>query len=56
MVKETQLHPAVLCDQVTSPGGTTSRGLEQLAQNAFAGTVIKAVRAASERSRQLGKM
>ena len=56
MVKETALHPAVLADQVTSPGGTTSRGLEQLAQNAFAGTVIKAVRAASERSRQLGKM
>ena len=56
MVKETAMHPAVLCDQVTSPGGTTSRGLEQLAQNAFAGTVIKAVRAASDRSRQLGKM
>ena len=55
MVLESGLHPAVLKDQVTSPGGTTSRGLEKLAEKAFSGTVIQAVRAASARSAELGK-
>ncbi len=55
MVQETGFHPAVLKDQVTSPAGTTIRGLEQMASNAFDGTVIAAVRAAAERSRELGK-
>ena len=55
MVLETNIHPAVLKDQVTSPGGTTSRGLEKLAEKGFSGTVIQAVRAASARSADLGK-
>ena len=55
MVMQTGVHPMVLCDQVTSPGGTTSRGLEVLASDGFSGTVIKAVRAASSRSKELGK-
>lgn len=55
MVLETQLHPAVLKDQVTSPGGTTARGLEKLAERGFSGTLIQAVRAASARSAELGK-
>ena len=55
MVLETNIHPAVLKDQVTSPGGTTSRGLEKLAEKGFSGTVIQAVRAASARSAELGK-
>ena len=55
MVLESGLHPGVLKDQVTSPGGTTSRGLEKLAEKAFSGTVIQAVRAASARSAELGK-
>ena len=55
MVLETGTHPAVLKDQVTSPGGTTSRGLEKLAEKGFSGTVIQAVRAASARSAELGK-
>ena len=54
MVKESNLHPMELCDQVTSPAGTTSRALEVLAERAFSGTVIQAVRAAAERSRELG--
>ena len=56
MVKETKNHPTVLRDQVTSPGGTTIRALEALAENNFANSVIKAVRAAAERSRELGKI
>lgn len=55
MVLETGTHPAVLKDQVTSPGGTTSRGLEKLAEKGFSGTVLQAVRAASARSAELGK-
>ncbi len=55
MVAATGQHPAVLCDQVTSPGGTTIRGLEALAKGCFKGTVISAVRSASARSQELGK-
>ena len=54
MVAETGVHPAQLKDNVTSPGGTTSRALEVMAERAFAGTVIKCVRAAAQRSRELG--
>lgn len=54
MVLESGEHPSVLKDRVTSPGGTTSRGLEHLADRAFAGTVTQAVRAATARSRELG--
>ena len=55
MVKQTGLHPMVLCDQVTSPAGTTSRALELLSERGFAGTVMQAVRAAAQRSSELGK-
>lgn len=55
MVSATKLHPAVLCDQVTSPGGTTIRGLEKLARGSFRGAVMSAVRAATARSQELGK-
>ena len=54
MVKESNLHPMELCDQVTSPAGTTSRALEVLAERGFSGTVIQSVRAAAARSRELG--
>ena len=54
MVKASQLHPMELCDQVTSPAGTTSRALELLAERGFSGTVTQAVRAAAARSRELG--
>ncbi len=55
MVLQTGEHPASLKDKVTSPAGTTSRALEVLASEAFSGTVIKAVRAAAARSKELGK-
>ncbi len=54
MVLETGLHPAVLKDMVTSPGGTTIEGLHQLEKGALSGTLINAVRAAAEKSRKLG--
>jgi len=56
MVLETGLHPGALKDMVTSPGGTTIEGVHQLEDGKFRGTVINAVRSASDRSRQLGQM
>ncbi len=56
MVTQTGQHPAILCDQVNSPGGTTSRGLEQLSKGGFHAAVVSAVRAAAIRSAELGQM
>jgi pyrroline-5-carboxylate reductase len=48
-------HPSLLRDQVTSPGGTTAAGLEALEKGSLRATLLAAVRAATERSRQLGQ-
>ena len=55
MVLETGLHPGVLKDQVTSPGGTTIEGVHELEKAAFRAAAINAVRAATEKSRKLGQ-
>ncbi|MCP3966951.1 MAG: pyrroline-5-carboxylate reductase [Lentisphaerae bacterium] len=47
-------HPAVLRDQVTSPGGTTTKALAVLESNSFKGIVIEAVLASVEHSIELG--
>jgi pyrroline-5-carboxylate reductase len=52
---ETGEHPAVLKGRVTSPGGTTITGLQVLEQSGFRGTVMAAVQAAADRSRELGQ-
>ncbi len=54
-LKESDRHPAVLRDQVTSPGGTTASGLFQLEAAGFKATVMEAVEAACQRSAELGK-
>jgi pyrroline-5-carboxylate reductase len=56
MVLETHQHPAVLKDQVTSPGGTTIAGLEALEKNGLRNALIKAVNAATKRSIQLSNL
>ena len=52
LVLQSGLHPAVLRDQVTSPGGTTIAGLAALESRAFRSSCIEAVRAAARRSRE----
>ena len=55
MVLETGKHPAALRDEVTSPGGTTIAGLEQLEAHGLRHALVQAVRAATERSVELGQ-
>src|SRR5437016_4262816 len=55
MVLETRLHPGALKDMVTSPGGTTIEGLHELEKGKMRGTIISAVRAATEKSKKLGQ-
>ena len=54
MVLEAHEHPGVLKDRVASPGGTTITGLHALESGGLRGTVIDAVKAATDRSRELG--
>src|SRR6202012_1790098 len=55
IVLETGQHPGALKDQVTSPGGTTIEGLHELEKGKLRGTVISAVRAATDKSKKLGQ-
>lgn len=55
LLQEKELHPAVLKDQVTSPGGTTIAGIAHLEQAGLRSALIEAVRAAYARSRELGQ-
>ena len=55
MLQETGRPPEELRAMVTSPGGTTLAGLQTLDAGGFAKTVAAAVRAATRRSRQLGR-
>lgn len=55
MVLETESHPGVLKDQVTSPAGTTISGLHELECGGLRSALQKAVMAATRRSKELGK-
>ncbi|MCS7090377.1 MAG: pyrroline-5-carboxylate reductase [Verrucomicrobiota bacterium] len=53
LMKEKGLHPAQVKEMVTSPGGTTIEGLQALAEGAFQGVLMKAVRRATETAARL---
>jgi pyrroline-5-carboxylate reductase len=55
LLSETGESPEVLRAQVTSPGGTTAAGLHALESASLRAAFSDAVRAATERSRELGK-
>jgi pyrroline-5-carboxylate reductase len=55
MVLNTGKHPAALRDEVTSPGGTTIAGLEQLEKHGLRHALVQAVRKATERSKELAE-
>lgn len=55
MVLETGKHPAELKDMVCSPGGTTIAGVSILEENGIRNSMIKAIKAASNKSKDLSK-
>jgi pyrroline-5-carboxylate reductase len=50
LVKSTGLHPAILKDQVTTPGGTTIAAIHELEAHGLRAMLISAVSTATEKS------
>ena len=55
MVLQTDKHPGELKDAVCSPGGSTIEGVRTLEEGGLRGTVMDAVIASYEKTKQLGK-
>jgi pyrroline-5-carboxylate reductase len=55
LVQETGLHPAVLRDQVTTPGGTTISAIHELERHGLRPMLISAVVTATKKSRLLAR-
>lgn len=53
MVLDTNAHPAVLKDEVCSPGGTTITALDMLEKSGLRTGLMQAVEAATKRCKQL---
>jgi pyrroline-5-carboxylate reductase len=53
MVLETGYHPALLKDQVTTPAGCTVDGILELEEGGLRVTLIKAVKRATIRAKEL---
>jgi pyrroline-5-carboxylate reductase len=54
LVLESNEHPAVIKDAVCSPGGTTIAAVAALEENGFRSAAISAVRAATNRAKEMG--
>jgi pyrroline-5-carboxylate reductase len=55
MLEKENLHPAVMKEAITSPGGTTIAGLVILEEKGFKGTIIRSLEAAQARAEELSK-
>ena len=53
LLRSTQIHPSQMRDEVTTPAGTTIRGLSVLESESIKAALIKAVEAATQRSREV---
>ncbi|MEM9568280.1 MAG: pyrroline-5-carboxylate reductase [Cyanobacteria bacterium P01_E01_bin.34] len=53
LLQQENLHPAILKDRVTSPGGTTIAGIAELERHCLRAALIDAVQAAKQRSEEL---
>jgi pyrroline-5-carboxylate reductase len=56
LVKESNIHPAILRDQVTTPGGTTINAIHELESHGLRSMLIDAVATATIRSRELSEL
>ncbi len=56
LVAETGRHPAILRDEVTTPGGTTISAVAELERHGLRTMLIDAVAIATERSRELSRL
>lgn len=55
MAEELKIHPAILKDSVTSPGGTAIAALHSLERNRLRAILMDAVEVATARSKELGE-
>lgn len=55
LVRDTGLHPAILREQVTTPGGTTIAAIHELEERGLRAMLISAVETATKRSADLRK-
>ncbi|OPY67664.1 MAG: Pyrroline-5-carboxylate reductase [Syntrophorhabdaceae bacterium PtaU1.Bin034] len=55
MLDKEKMHPALMKEMITSPGGTTIAGLVVLDERGVKGNVVRALEAAQNRSRELSK-
>lgn len=53
MLEAENLHPTIMREMITSPGGTTIAGLAAMEKGAFKGTIIRAIEDACKRSKEL---
>jgi len=55
MLADTGMHPALLKEAVTSPGGTSIAGVHAMERGGIRALIMDAVQAATERSTELGR-
>ena len=53
MVLESSLHPAILKDNVCSPGGTTIEAVAELEKTGFRSSIISAMKACTDKSKEM---